>query len=274
MLVVVAMLAAGCSVAKSSDDAEKEALARRVAELEQKLAQQSAAPAAVAEPAPVAAPVRTASRPQPAPVPVRPVTPEPEPVEPPIAPPPAAAPAPVAVRPTPLPVPPVVIAAGTNLELVLETALSSVTSVPGDRVVARIVQASDEGGPSELPGGSYLEGRVADARASGRVKGKALVDVAFDRIVVRGERHPIETSGLRIEADDSHKRDAAMVAGGAAAGAIIGAITGGSAKKGAVIGAAAGGGAVLATKGKEVELPAGTPASVRVTQERTLHPRR
>jgi hypothetical protein len=157
---------------------------------------------------------------------------------------------------------------------VLETALSSATSVPGDRVVARIVQATDDSGALVLPGGSYLEGRVLDARSSGRVKGKARLEVAFDHIVVRGQRHAIETSGLRIEADDSHKRDAAMVAGGAAAGAILGAVTGGSAKKGAVIGGAAGGGAVLATKGKEVALPAGSPASVRVTQERVIHGQR
>jgi hypothetical protein len=179
-------------------------------------------------------------------------------------------PEPVRVAPTPRPAPPIVIESGTSFDLVLENELSSKTSQAGDRVVARIEHAAGPDGTLTLPGGSYLEGRVVEARESGRVKGKARVDVAFDRIVVRGQRYSIETSGLSYEADDSHKRDAAIVAGSAAAGAILGKITGGSAKKGAVVGGAAGGGAVLATKGKEVEVPVGSPASVRVTRERVI----
>jgi hypothetical protein len=107
-------------------------------------------------------------------------------------------------------------------------------------------------------------------RQSGRVNGKARVDVAFDRIVVRGQRYSIETTGLSFAAGDSHKRDAAIVAGSTAAGAILGKITGSSATKGAVLGGVAGGGAVLATKGKEIDLPAGSAASVRVTRERVI----
>lgn len=267
-LMVVATLAAGCNVAKGSDQTEKEALERRVAELEQKLAlseQPAAAPQGAAEA--VAMPVSPArAKPVQAPA-LRPEVPaaEPVPVSEPTTP---AAPAPV--RPTPPPAPPIVVQAGTTFELTLENALSSRTSSVGDRVVARIESATDDDGEVVLPGGSYLEGRVEGARESGRVKGKAGVDVAFDQIVVRGQRYGIATSSLHFEADDSHKRDAAIVAGSAAAGAILSKITGGSGKKGAVIGGAAGGGAVLATKGKEIELPAGTRASVRVTQERLL----
>ena len=50
------------------------------------------------------------------------------------------------------------------------------------------------------------------------------------------------------------------IGGGAGIGAVIGGIVGGAsgAAKGAAIGGAAGTGAVLATRGKEVELAAGT----------------
>lgn len=268
-LAMVAMLAAGCSVAKSSDTAEKEALERRVAELEQKLLAQ--APASGGAPAPVAE-AAPALPPRPRPVAARPAAAPVEPVAAPAVPAPLPVSAPPApVRPTPLPAPPpLVIAEGTSLDLVLESALSSRTNQAGDRVVARIARAYDGDGNVALPGGSYLEGRVVEVRSSGRVKGKARLDVAFDHIVVRGQRHAIETSGLGFEADESHKRDAAMVAGGAAAGAIIGAITGGNAGKGAVLGGAAGGGAVLATKGKEIDMPAGSAANVRVTQAAVL----
>ncbi|HET7293228.1 MAG TPA: hypothetical protein VFM88_12445 [Vicinamibacteria bacterium] len=264
-LVMAASLAAGCGAVKSSDQAEKEALEQRVAELERRLleaekpAEATPAPAraAVAAPSP-RRPVAVAAEPTPAP------RPEAEPEAPRMAPVIEGAP------PTPALPPPLVIAEGTTLELILEDGLSSRTSRAGDRVVARIERATSPDGEVALPGGSFLEGRVVEARESGRVKGKARVDVAFDKIVVRGKRYSVEASGLSLVADDSHKRDAGIVAGSAAAGAILGAITGGSATKGAVLGGAAGGGAVLATKGKEIELPAGSPASVRVTRERVI----
>jgi hypothetical protein len=268
-LFLLAAVTAGCGTAKSSDQAEKEALERRVAELEQRLAERESA-VVVAEasappvaPAPVRRePVRVA--PKRAPEPRVAATPAPEIV--------AERPSPQSARvtPTPVPVPPVVIAEGTTLDIVLETPLSSKTSHAGDEVVARIQEATGSDGETALPGGSYLEGRVVSARESGRVKGKAQVDVTFDRIVVRGQRYSIETTVASYTADDSHKRDAAIVAGSAAAGALLGKITGGSAGKGAVLGGAAGGGAVLATKGKEIEVPAGSPASVRVTRQRVL----
>ena len=264
-LVVIAVVAAGCSAVKSSDQAEKEALEQRVAELERRLveAEQPADAVQAIAPSTVPAPTRRRSA-LASPLPDRAAHVETarEPL--------VERSAPVVERETPAPAPALVIAEGTTLDLVLENAVSSKTSRAGDQVVGRIEQATAPDGSIALPGGSFLEGRVTSASESGRVKGKARVDVSFDRIVVRGRRYPIVTTGLSFEAQDSHKRDAAMVAGGAAAGAILGAITGGSATKGAVLGGASGGGAVLATKGKEIELPAGSSASVRVTQERVI----
>jgi len=266
-LVVIAVVAAGCTAAKSSDQAEKEALEQRVAELERRLAEAEQPADAVQAPAPSAVPAPTQRRAAPASPPTNRAAYVETDLEPVVA-----RPAPVIERdtPTPTPVPALVIAEGTTLDLVLENALSSRTSQAGDLVVGRIEHATAPDGSIALPGGSFLEGRVTSASESGRVKGKARVDVSFDRIVVRGSRYSIETTGLSFEAQDSHKRDAALVAGGAAAGAILGAITGGSATKGAVLGGASGGGAVLATKGKEIELPGGSSASVRVTQERVI----
>jgi type IV secretory pathway VirB10-like protein len=160
----------------------------------------------------------------------------------------------------------VTIPAGTQLSLVLETPLSSETSHPGDRVEARVERAMSEDGRVLLPGGTVLKGKVIEARSSGRVKGRARLAVAFDQIVVRGRTQPLATTEIEATAADCHERDAAVIGGGAAAGAIIGAITGGGkgAGKGAIIGGVAGTGAVLATKGKEVELPAGSRWTVKV----------
>jgi len=158
------------------------------------------------------------------------------------------------------------IPAGTQLSLVLETPLSSATSHPGDRVEARVERAMSDDGRVLLPGGTVLKGKVVEAQSSGRVKGRARLVVAFDQIVVRGRTQPLATTEIEATATDSHKRDGAVIGGGAAAGAIIGAITGGGsgAKKGAIIGGAAGTGAVLATKGKEIDLPSGSRWTVRV----------
>ena len=158
------------------------------------------------------------------------------------------------------------IPSGTQLSLVLETPLSSAASHPGDRVEARVERATSEDGRVLLPGGTVLKGHVLDAHPSGRVSGKARVIVAFDQIVVRGRTQKLDTTEIEAVADDSHNRDAAIIGGGTAAGAIIGGIAGGGkgAGKGAIIGGVAGAGAVLATKGKEIELPAGSRWTVRV----------
>jgi len=158
----------------------------------------------------------------------------------------------------------VTIPAGTQLSLVLETPVSSATSRPGDRVTARVERATSEDGRVLLPGGTVLRGHVLDARSSGRVSGRARVAVAFDQIVVRGRTQRLDTTEIEAVAPDSHERDAAIIGGGAAAGAIIGGLTHKGAGKGAVIGGIAGTGAVLATKGKEVELPSGSRWTVRV----------
>jgi hypothetical protein len=153
-----------------------------------------------------------------------------------------------------------VIPANTQLTLRLETPVSSRTSSAGDRVTARVESAVSEDGTVVLPGGTVLHGRVTEADGAGRVKGKARVVVSFDRIVVRGQSHPLEATVITAIAPDSHARDAKVIGGGAVAGAIIGGIKGGKggAAKGAVIGAGAGTGAVLVTKGQEVEMPAGS----------------
>jgi len=111
-----------------------------------------------------------------------------------------------------------------------------------------------------------VEGRVTDVVQAGRVKGRARLAARFDRLVVRGSGHAIETSDLSVEAEKGTRKDAAIIGGGAAAGAIIGGIVGGKkgAGKGVLVGGAAGTGAVLATKGEEIEIPAGAEWTVEV----------
>lgn len=161
-----------------------------------------------------------------------------------------------------------VLPEGTELTLVLETPVSSVNSIEGDAVVARVERAVSESGRILLPGGTVLKGRVSEALPAGRVKGRARVSVDFNRIVVRGRAHELETTRISAVAPDEHGRDGKIIGGSAAAGAILGAIADGKKGflRGAVIGAGVGSGAVLVTKGREIELPSGSRWTVRVRE--------
>jgi hypothetical protein len=167
---------------------------------------------------------------------------------------------------------PIAIPSGATLPLVLETALSSETSRPGDVVVARLADDVRVGEKVVVPTGSELRGRVTAAVPSGRVKTRARLAFNFDTLVLKAKDHPIGTGSLDITAGDTHKKDAATVGIGAGAGAVVGAIVDG--KKGAGIGALIGGatgtGVVLTNTGKEVELHSGTRVTVRLTQEARL----
>jgi hypothetical protein len=167
---------------------------------------------------------------------------------------------------------PVVLPDGTRLPVKLDRAVSSATSQTGDPVTARLTEDVRVADKLVLPAGTEVRGHVTAAVPSGRVKGRARLALRFESLVYKGKAIPVEIQTVDLTADNSHKRDAEIIGGGAGAGAIIGAIAGGGkgAGKGALIGAVAGTGAVLATKGQEVELPAGARWTLELTREARL----
>jgi hypothetical protein len=154
----------------------------------------------------------------------------------------------------------VTVASGTELPLELLTSLSSETAAVETEVRARLKQAVSVNGETVIPNGSTLIGSVTEVERSGRVQGRAHLAMRFTEVTFNGERHRVNTQPLSFEAEATKKEDATKVGAGAGIGAVIGGILGGGkgAAKGAAIGGAAGGGAVLATRGKEVELASGT----------------
>jgi hypothetical protein len=154
------------------------------------------------------------------------------------------------------------IPAETIMLVTLTTPLASNTSKVEDQVKGTVTKPIVVSGTTVVPAGAEVSGSVTDVKQSGRVKGKASITMRFNRLNVRGESHRIQTAQIAIEAGSSTKSDAKKGAVGAGAGAIVGGIAGGGG--GAAIGGIVGGaGTVLATKGKEVELPAGTMVSTR-----------
>jgi hypothetical protein len=151
------------------------------------------------------------------------------------------------------------VPAGTDLVLTLDTPLSSETAAPEQTIRATVAKPVMVNGVVAIPDGATVTGAVVAAQRSGRVKGVASLALRFNEVTVAKTPYKINTARISRVAEQTKGEDAKKIAIGAGVGTAIGAIAGG--KKGAAIGAGVGGGAgtgaVLATRGKEVEIPAG-----------------
>lgn len=168
----------------------------------------------------------------------------------------------------------VTIPSGTELPVVLDTALASDNSRVEQPVTAHLTRPVLVDGQTVLPEGSTISGVVTEVTRAAKVKGRAHIAVRFNAVTPRGteDRYPVTTASIGRTASAETKKDALTIGAPAAGGAIIGGIVGGG--KGAAIGAAAGGGAgtavVLSTRGREVRLPAGSTLRVRLTEPFTI----
>jgi hypothetical protein len=171
----------------------------------------------------------------------------------------------------------------TILALELLTPISTDASQRGDRLQARVIE------PNEFAG-YIVEGRVAQVKRPGKVKGVAQLQLAFDQIrspdnrsaALHAELIEITPMGGDSEGEidseggvkgrSSTKDDAAKVGAASGVGAIIGAIAGGG--KGAAIGAIIGGGAgtagVMTQRGKDIRLERGQHLKIRTSTDTSV----
>jgi hypothetical protein len=164
------------------------------------------------------------------------------------------------------------IHAGTTLSATLTTPLASDTSKIEDTVRATLRSAVSIDGVELMPTGATITGHVTKALQAAKVKGRALIAFRFNSVDLPSGPEHMSTETITREAASTKGKDATKIGVGAGAGAIIGGIVGGG--SGAATGAAIGGGAgtatVLATRGDEVSLPAGTPVTVTLTAPLTI----
>jgi hypothetical protein len=160
------------------------------------------------------------------------------------------------------------VAAGTPLEITLETAVASDTSKVEDAVRGRIAKAVVVSGMTAIPAGAPVKGTVVAVERSGKVKGRASIALRFNEVMVANTPYRIQTTRIVRQAEATKGEDAKKIGIGAGVGTAIGAIAGG--KKGAAIGAGVGGGAgtaaVMATRGEEVRIPAGTTLRTKIDE--------
>jgi len=136
---------------------------------------------------------------------------------------------------------PIVIAAGTKLEVTADQSVSSKDSNSGDRFDASLAEPVVVGDKVVIPKGAKATGTVTDAKSAGRFKGNAAITLTLSSITVHGQEYRLKTTEVTESGKGRGKRTAVGAGGGAAVGAIIGALAGGG--KGAAIGAGAGAGA-------------------------------
>jgi len=161
---------------------------------------------------------------------------------------------------------------GTDIQVRLEQALSSRTARLEDRFEATVAQPIRAGGRVIIPVGTRVRGIVQAAEAAERPAKPGRLDVTFDTLTLpNGPRMDIRTRVISIK-EDIDRGDTAKKAGmGALLGAVLGRVVGGT--KGALIGlVVGGGGAIVATKGDDVELPEGSVLTLRLERPLTVRP--
>jgi len=157
------------------------------------------------------------------------------------------------------------IPSGTELDVRLQTALSSDTAQVEDRFEGTTVVDLRENGRVLIPAGSRVRGVVTAVREAGRVDRKGSLSLSFDQITINGRNFPIRGTVTDALESGGYKEDAGKIGTGAAVGGIIGGILGGV--KGAIAGVLIGGGGVVAaTEGQDVKLEPGTVLRMRLDQ--------
>ncbi len=143
------------------------------------------------------------------------------------------------------------IPAGTHVTVRTTSAISSGTAHSGDSFDATLTKDVVVNGQTIAKAGSPVKGKVTYVRPSGRLSKPGLVTLRLTSI----NGQAVHTSGVSRQGKSHTKSNVTKIGGGAAAGAVVGALVGGG--KGAAIGAgvgAAGGTGVAAATGKQEAL--------------------
>jgi hypothetical protein len=184
----------------------------------------------------------------------------------------------VAKEPTPPPPPPkpLVVPAETVISVVLDQAVGSKISTPGQAFSATVQAPVEVDGRVAIPKGARASGIVKDAKPAGRFKGGAVLSLTLTSISVKNEEYNVETTAPVETSKGKGKRTAGLVGGGAGGGALIGGLAGGGkgALIGGLIGAAAGTGGAGLTGNRDITLPAETSLRFKLVEPLEIKHRR
>ena len=151
----------------------------------------------------------------------------------------------------------VTVPQGTRLRLAIEAPLSSETARAGDGFSAESTSPVRIEGVEAIPSGVRFSGSVTEAAAAEDSEGRGRMTLRLESVQLPdGSRVSLRTRPLALRAPSTKKKDAGIVGGLAAAGAVVGGLLGGkgAAFGGAVVGGAAGAVVITTDKGREVVL--------------------
>jgi hypothetical protein len=155
------------------------------------------------------------------------------------------------------------IPVGTEIDVRLQTELTSDTAQVEDRFETTTIADLYVGERVLIPAGSLVRGIVTSVNRASRTDRKGSLTLAFNQITIGGRSYPMRGTVTETIESQGIKGEAARIGAGSAVGAVIGGIIGGV--KGALLGVLiGGGGTMVATEGKDVHVPAGTILRVRM----------
>src|SRR5690348_1418248 len=115
-----------------------------------------------------------------------------------------------APRPAPLVVP-----ADTRLSVVLDQSVGSKISTSGQAFSATVEAPVEVNGRVAIPRDAHVAGVVTEAKAAGRFKGGAVLDLELTTVTIGQKDYEIETTPHDVTTTGKGKRTAAMIGGGA-----------------------------------------------------------
>lgn len=160
-----------------------------------------------------------------------------------------------------------VLPIGTEIRVRLDHEVSSRTARIEDRIEVSVQRPLQHEGRLALAAGTRMRGIVREVEPAQRPSRGGRLVLEFDALYFDRERFDMRGKVAAVGAPPEDRNKKAGI--GAVVGGILGGILGG--KDGAVIGAIlGGGGTVVAGKGEDVTLPAGTELTIRLERALTL----
>jgi len=170
--------------------------------------------------------------------------------------------------------------AGATFDVMMVTPVDTRTSNVGDKIEAKLAAPLVVNGKTVANQDAMIRGEISELTRASRAKSeadRAGMKFLFTSLeTVDGEKvlhATVTNSEGRMIAASTSTRDKLLIGGGALLGAITGKVAGKDTKAtvlGAVGGAVLGTGIVLASKGHELEVPAGSKVSLRVDEPITI----
>jgi hypothetical protein len=146
----------------------------------------------------------------------------------------------------------VTVPAGTRLVIRTTETIDTKQHSAGHRFRGQLEGAIVVDGITAIPRGTFVHGRIAQARQSGRMAGSSELAIEFTDLMIDDVLVPISTSGLQAQGQNEAGRTLGRTARAAAIGGLI------DGSSGARTGAKVGAGASILTSGSSINVPRGT----------------